>query len=686
MKRIAIYLFFSLVIIGKAYANIYYVSNAGSNDNNGLTKDTPLKTLTAAAGKVSPGDVILLRRGDVFRESVEITKKNIEVNAYGPSDGALPVISGAVPITGFKPFRGNIYVAEIDAEIGYLFVDKELMTIARYPNEGWLRTKYWEDTKVPRGATEERLSQPNTMVQCEKLSEYPNNRDDFWIGANIRWRHHSWWFETREVVDYKSSGKLFLSDRSFSIKGPHEGMEKGWGFYLDDKLELLDTAGEWFFDKEENRVYLYPPEGKNPNELLVEGSVRSTGLSITNGVVRHVRFEHQQDIGLQIDGTSVVEYCEFEGIGRDAKVSERGAGGSALRAEENVQNARISHNTFRNNFNISINWWQNRNDTTSSVIERNVVKNSGVVPGYGGSGSWHAVGILIGTGRHVHVQYNHIDSTGYVGILFGTQGNFAEYNTIKNAMSTLNDGAAIYTNCSRSVIRHNIIIDTRGGMESSGAWANIAHGIWPEFLHEYRESIIESNTIINSGGDGIFLPNNFDCVVRNNVCYNNDRYQMLLLGNEGRGQINVNQHHLISGNVLYAAEPSQNTLYFDERVNYGVMKDNYFCKPFSETLIHEGKNWPGMNPHQHFTLSEWQEEFEWADPSARTDFRKISGAEEDHSKIFVNNTEEKKTIQLNGKWRNLNGKPVTGSIALEPYTSKILLKVNSIPMDHMKIL
>ena len=251
MKRIAIYLFFSLVIIGKAYANIYYVSNAGSNDNNGLTKDTPLKTLTAAAGKVSPGDVILLRRGDVFRESVEITKKNIEVNAYGPSDGALPVISGAVPLTGFQPFRGNIYVAEIDAEIGYLFVDKELMTIARYPNEGWLRTKYWEDTKVPRGATEERLSQPNTMVQCEKLSEYPNNRDDFWIGANIRWRHHSWWFETREVVDYKSSGKLFLSDRSFSIKGPHEGMEKGWGFYLDDKLELLDTAGEWFFDKRE---------------------------------------------------------------------------------------------------------------------------------------------------------------------------------------------------------------------------------------------------------------------------------------------------------------------------------------------------------------------------------------------------------------------------------------------------
>ena len=30
--------------------------------------------------------------------------------------------------------------------------------------------------------------------------------------------------------------------------------------------------------------------------------------------------------------------------------------------------------------------------------------------------------------------------------------------------------------------------------------------------------------------DGIFLPNNFDCIVRGNVCYNNERYQLLLTG------------------------------------------------------------------------------------------------------------------------------------------------------------
>ncbi|MFW6277216.1 MAG: right-handed parallel beta-helix repeat-containing protein [Prolixibacteraceae bacterium] len=674
MKKILFYFIISLAVISNSYAHVYYVSNDGKNSNNGLSKEAPLQTLEAAAQKVSPGDAILLKRGDIFRESVEITAPDVEVNAYGAQNDPLPVISGAVQLTGFKPFRDNIYVAETDAEPGYLFAGGELMLIARYPNEGWLRTRYWEDKKVPNDASAEVLNRPNTMIECPELADYPENKEDFWVGANIKWRHHSWWFETRPVVDYDPSGKLYLGDRSFSVKHHSRRVENGWGFYLDNKLELLDAPGEWYFDTEQGRVYFYPPEGKNPDNLLIEGSVRSLGLKITNGVVQNIRFEHQQDIGLEIDGISVVQYCEFEGIGRDAKVSEQAAGGAALRAEQHTQKTRISHNTFENNFNKAIDWWQNPEDTTASVIERNIVNNTGVVDGYGGSGSWHAVAILIGRGRNVHVQYNRIDKAGYVGILFGSEGNHAEYNVINNAMYTLNDGGGIYTNCSRSTIRYNIILNTRGGMESSGSWANIEHGIWPEFLREYRESIIEYNTIVNSGGDGIFLPNNYDCVVRNNICYDNDRFQLLMIGHEKRGQLNVNHNHLITGNILYAAEASQNTLYFDDRNDYGVLKDNYFLKPSSGELIHEGKNWPGMGSHNHFTLEEWQNEFDWADSSPQTGFWKTSGSENIVSEIFINDSEEVKTIQLNGKWLNIDGEPVNGSIVLKPYTSKILIK------------
>ncbi len=670
MKKILFYLALNLVLVYNAYAVVFYVSNDGSDSNSGISTDSPFKTMTAASRKVSTGDVILLRRGDVFRESVAIEAKYIEVNAYGPADKPLPVISGAVEIKGFKLFRDNIYVAETEFDIGYLFVNNELMTIARYPNEGWLRTTYWEDTRVPENASAEKLAEANSMVESKELTDFNQNTKDYWVGANIRWRHHSWWFETREVIGYDPAGKLYINDRSFLIREPHKGAQKGWGFYLDNKLELLDIPGEWFFDKEQKRVYINPKEGKNPNELRVEGALRSKGLVITDGIVQNVRFQHQQDVGLEIDGVSVVQYCEFEGIGRDAKVSDGGAGGAALHANSNVRKARVSHNYFNNNYNKAIDWWQTPNDTTGSVIERNVVNNTGIVPGYGGSGSWHAVAILIGRGRHVHVQYNKIDKSGYVGILFGSDGNFAEYNIINNAMHTLNDGGAIYTNCSHSTIRYNIITNTLGGLESSGSWANISHGIWPEFLSEYRETIIEYNTVTGSGGDGIFLPNNYDCIVRNNVCYDNQRYQFLMIGHENRGQLNKNQNHLIAGNVFYAAKPGQYTLYFDARNSYGIMKNNYFIKPSSDKLIHEGKNWPGMGRHEEYTLVEWQEKFDWADPSPRTNFQVTN---DDNSELFVNDTEEQKAIKLKGSWKNLEGETI-GLIILEPYTSQILIK------------
>ena len=103
------------------------------------------------------------------------------------------------------------------------------------------------------------------------------------------------------------------------------------------------------------------------------------------------------------------------------------------------------------------------------------------------------------------------------------------------------------------------------------------------------------------------------------------------------------------------------------------MKDNYFCKPFSDKLIDEGTNWPGMSPKKLITLKEWKENFKWADNSARTDFKKISDTENDNSEIFINDTEKTKTIKLNGKWRNLDGEAITGSLTLEPYTSQILI-------------
>ena len=53
MKRYAVTLILSFILSSVSFADIYYVSNAGSNENNGLSTDKPLKTLAKAAEMVS---------------------------------------------------------------------------------------------------------------------------------------------------------------------------------------------------------------------------------------------------------------------------------------------------------------------------------------------------------------------------------------------------------------------------------------------------------------------------------------------------------------------------------------------------------------------------------------------------------------------------------------------------------
>ena len=662
-----------------ALAATYHVANAGSDTAAG-TEAEPLATLAAAAARANSGDRILLRRGDVFRETVECGTPGLEFGAYGPAEADRPVVSGAVAVTGWKPYKDRIYVAETQADPGYLYVDGKLMTIARYPNAGWLRTKVWQEemqpaADAPAGGT--RFRRPRTgrtTITCPELAQA--RAPGYWVGATIRWRHHSWWYETRPIEADDGAGHITLGDRSFGNEGPFDWDTKGWGFYIDGKLEELDAPGEWFFDAAAHRVYLCAPGGADPNALHVEGTSLDGGLSVRDSTVRGLCFRYQKDVGLQVSGKCVVEGCLFEDIGRDGTVSERGAGGAALAATGDLQGTRVAHNELRNNLNIGISWWQQRGQAAPSVIEHNTVVNSGTVPGYGGSGSWHAVGILVGAGVDVHVEHNVVDGAGYAGVLLGSDGNTVEFNLIRNAMATLNDGAGIYCNCSLSTIRHNIILDCKGGMESSGTWPDISHGIWLEFLRQYHDSVVEANTCAGCGADGIFLTNNYNCLLKDNVCYDNGRYQLLLSGYGERESADPNQGHQILDNVLYAVRAPEKVLYFDPRFNYGTLKGNYYRCAYTDAAFVADIGWPGGGGTA-MALAQWQKDYPWADREPRTGPGGVGGQGPDRSKLFYNATESPVSVPLDGAYVDLFGKPAAGPLELAPYSSRILIRADS---------
>ena len=74
---------------GKAY----YISNDGDDTNDGLTPETAMKTFLAVKGKVKSGDIILFRRGDIFRGQMSMIE-GVSFGAYG--SGIKPRIYGSV--------------------------------------------------------------------------------------------------------------------------------------------------------------------------------------------------------------------------------------------------------------------------------------------------------------------------------------------------------------------------------------------------------------------------------------------------------------------------------------------------------------------------------------------------------------------------------------------------------------
>ncbi len=105
---------------------IYVSSSTGNDKNNGLSTSAPVKTIARANEIASSGDGILLKRGDMWRESV-YAKSGLTYSAYG--EGPKPFIN-ASPENGADPSKWTLVYE--DTATGAL--------VWKYANEGFRDT------------------------------------------------------------------------------------------------------------------------------------------------------------------------------------------------------------------------------------------------------------------------------------------------------------------------------------------------------------------------------------------------------------------------------------------------------------------------------------------------------------------------------------------------------------------
>lgn len=624
----------SLLVLGMSgalSAADWFVAPGGSDGAAG-SQAAPLATLAGAVGKATGGDDrILLQKGGTYRITADVTiPGGRTLTSYG--SGALPIVTASKLVT--LSGSGTIKTASVTSEVLACWVDGAFVPMAREPNSGWLQT--------------------GTGTSKDQILGAPTHAAHLWEGAQVRWRRWSWWYEIRPISADNGAGQLDLGGSA--TEGGIAGSE-GSSYIIDHFLGALDQPGEWFSSA--STFSLMPPSGSSIYEVATDlVQVKANGATIDG-----IAFRRFAGAALGLDNAaSTVRNCVFAEIGDTGINLSFNAGGS-----------QVADNVFTTIQNSAINWLGGGG--TGGVIERNVFTMIGMQPGYGGQGTWHSSAIVIIVGNGLVVRLNRFTDIGYCGVIVGNAGQTIDRNFFRRCTRTLNDGAAIYTNCSDTVITNNIVLDSLGDTQTGQPWYPLGQGIWPEFLG-YHHTTVSGNTITGCNGNGIFLSNHPDSTISGNVCLDN-RLNGLLLDQAG--------NHTISGNVLGNPLASRRTsapenldptwvqapraVSSERGIDYGTMGGT--------TLLGSGAVLRTVKTSEadidYSAVAPWAAaESSWADGGATLLARDAI--------LLINDSPTVTDMTPPaGTWTRLTGTPVSGPLTISAFASVVLISTTAVP-------
>ncbi len=638
----------------------WYVA-PGGNDAASGSQAEPLATISQALTRSGGGDRILLQRGGTWRGSFSIGGGR-QLLAYG--SGANPVVttSTVVTMSGTWPTNPTVRTGGVTSEALALWVNGTFQPMARYPNSGYLQT-----------AT-------GTSLNAIAIASPASRASGRWTGAQVRWHRWHWFWEARTITsDGGSSGSLGLSDRALTATGASvDPQEEGLvgvpsGFFVCKDLDELDAPGEWFSDA--SAVYVYPPAGVDAGSMVVEVASDDAHITVDGATVRGIDFRRFAVNAVEVNNASTIEDCTFAEIGD-----------SAISTSWNSAPLVVRGCVFRDVRNCGVTVLQDP-ASSGTRIERNLFQRIGVERGYGGSGTWHHVGVLANMGD-IEITLNRMVDIGYAGILLGnTPGNIARRNVIVRSMSTSNDGAGIYTFKGPNTMSENIVLDARGDQTAAEPFFPFGNGIWPEFLDRISDSAIEDNTIAGCNGSGIALINNVSCDINRNVLFDNLNAGLLLDVTDNTGA----QGHTIDDNVfvnlattnrlpvegtiaswyldnlkpaagvLYANTITINDVTYPADMDYGLMRRSSFVAPSGTHLAR------ASNGTVFASIADLV--------SAESDWVQNTGNQSTQNAVLLINDTEVTTAMTvpAGSWTRTDGTAVAGTVTIDAFRSVVLV-------------
>ena len=663
IHRFKYFVILLFAIIGQhTYATTYYLANNGNDTYNGTLETTPWKSISRlnnALSQFKAGDRVLFHCNDVFEGQIVIpsgcsgTLANPIV--FGSYDsGSKPVISGSVNVSNWVQYATNIWKADVAFEqVTQVFEDNKRLTLARIPNNGYYRIKQVFG---------------NTGFSDNTISQSTN----YWKNSSLVFYLNEWHWTTVNIDSSTTDGYIRFSNKD-SVFNPIYSQS---GYYIQNKLELIDTTGEWFFDKTSKTLYMYSvndPSNKNIRASVYENGIKTSWpWDNKNITIQDIEFRQQANEGLLLFGEKfTINQC---------LIQQTGLCGIYINLDwvGYSRNNTISHNQIVDCQNSGIATFH----LAQSTIEHNSIRKCALKPALFNTTQFAGAqdGINLFNGDSLTIRHNRVDSVGGAGFSIETNYSLIEKNIIEYAMLLTSDGGALYNNNGKfNTFRNNIFRFTQGNMDASPPDA-------PRFTKElyfdmgdHRNNIIENNTMQsqrdNAGIGVAWVSDNI--TIRNNVVYGGLRGLEIL----NYDPINKPVTNLkISNNTFYTnrknAYPYWINTWNGFPSMYNTCDSNYLCNPFSDKIV---ENYNGPNIY-HLNFKDWK-------ASSKVDIHsQLSYAHwdypTDNSFILVNETDSTIKYYFNNAVRDLDNKPVESTI-LAPYSSRVFIGNKSIDSSEV---
>ena len=393
-----------------------------------------------------------------------------------------------------------------------LFFNNEPMTLARWPNDGYITiTSVIHPGANPRNWESDKILDPNYVLPADRdpddgfIIGYTDNRIDNWTSANdIRlygfWRYN-WADQTVKVKNIDTINKTIES-----MHPSYYSVTSGGRYYVYNLLEEIDMPGEYYLDREQGILYLYPPDTNENAEIYLSNLTEGINMKNTaNVTIQDVHFTAVRGSAINIeDGeNNLILNCTIKNTG-DKAVRITGK-----------NNGIMGSYIYNTNGGIVI----GGGNRLTLVPGENYAENNHIEKFSRITKMYNPAITLSGVGNRA--SHNIMHDAPHSAITFSGNNNIIEYNEIFDVLQSTDDAGAIYSGKDwtrrGNVIRYNYIHD----LQVTDPDVTSVHGIHGVYLDDaYSSAEMTGNVIYNVSGDAFFIGGGRDNVIENNVVIN----------------------------------------------------------------------------------------------------------------------------------------------------------------------